>query len=216
MLSGTLNYVFNTISAEVSFSQAVKKAQEEGYSEPDPRVDLSGIDVVRKLTILARESGYRVESSDIVTERFLPEALFDSTLEDFWTQLPTLDAHFEKERQRLARENKCWRFVAEWHEGKGKVGLKEVSQEHPLYHLEGSNNILCLTTERYDHSWLWCRSSRHRRWRLCRCDAHSSPLIPRVMKCGYPSTMISISFICPHENVSFDVDILLGESPSFA
>ena len=150
VLSGTLNYVFNTISAEVSFSQAVKKAQEEGYSEPDPRVDLSGIDVVRKLTILARESGYRVESCDIVTERFLPEALFDSTLEEFWTQLPTLDAHFEKERQRLAHENKCWRFVAEWHEGKGKVGLKEVSQEHPLYHLEGSNNILCLTTERYD------------------------------------------------------------------
>ena len=105
---------------------------------------------MRKLTILARESGYRVESSDIEARRFLPDHLFEGSLEDFWAQLPSLDAHFEEERQRLVRENKCWRFVAEWHEGKGKVGLKEIPQGHPLYHLEGSNNILCLTTERYD------------------------------------------------------------------
>ena len=150
VLSGTLNYVLNALSSEVSFSQAVRQAQEEGYSEPDPRIDLSGIDVVRKLTILARESGYRVESSDIEARRFLPDHLFEGSLEDFWAQLPSLDAHFEEERQRLVRENKCWRFVAEWHEGKGKVGLKEIPQGHPLYHLEGSNNILCLTTERYD------------------------------------------------------------------
>lgn len=150
VLSGTLNYVLNALSSEVSFSQAVRQAQEEGYSEPDPRIDLSGIDVVRKLTILARESGYRVESCDIEARRFLPDHLFEGSLEDFWAQLPSLDAHFEEERQRLVRENKCWRFVAEWHEGKGKVGLKEIPQGHPLYHLEGSNNILCLTTERYD------------------------------------------------------------------
>lgn len=150
VLSGTLNFVFNTLSSDVTFSQAVRKAQEEGYSEPDPRIDLSGIDVLRKLTILARESGYRVESSDIVAKRFLPEHLFEGDLAHFWDALPDLDAQFEAERQRLAREHKRWRFVAEWHNGQGRVGLKEIPEGHPLYQLEGSNNILCLTTERYD------------------------------------------------------------------
>ena len=149
VLSGTLNYVFNTISSDVSLSQAVRQAQEMGYSEPDPRIDLSGQDVIRKLTILARESGYRLETDDVERNLFIPQALFDGSIEDFWKHLPELDAEFEKERQRLARENKHWRFVAQWADGKGSIGLREVPLQHPFYDLEGSNNIILLTTERY-------------------------------------------------------------------
>lgn len=150
VLSGTLNYVFNTLSAETPLSETVRLAQVNGYSEPDPRLDLNGMDVVRKITILARESGYRVDTSDIEARLFLPQDMFQGSLDDFWAKLPTLDAQFEAERQRLAAEGKRWRFVAEWNEGKGSVGLKEIPQGHPLYDLDGSNNIVCLTTERYD------------------------------------------------------------------
>ena len=149
VLSGTLNYVFNTLSAEIPLSKAVKMAQENGYSEPDPRIDLSGKDVIRKLVILARESGYRLEVDEVERNLFIPNELFEGSLDNFWDQLPSLDAQFEAERQRLARENKRWRFVAEWANGKGSVGLREISQGHPLYDLEGSNNIILLTTERY-------------------------------------------------------------------
>ena len=150
VLSGTLNYVFNTLSAEVPLSEAVRLAQANGYSEPDPRMDLCGMDVVRKITILARESGYRVETSDIAIEPFLPAELFEGSTEAFMEALPQLDAAFERERQRLVAEGKCWRYVAEWKDGKGSVGLREIPIGHPLYQLEGSNNIICLTTARYD------------------------------------------------------------------
>lgn len=149
VLSGTLNYVFNRIAADVPLSQAVRMAQESGYSEPDPRIDLSGTDVVRKLVILARESGYRVEADEVEKHLFIPAALFEGSLENFWQQLPTLDARFEAERSRLEREQKRWRFVAEWAAGHGSVGLREVAAGHPFYNLEGSNNIIMLTTERY-------------------------------------------------------------------
>lgn len=150
VLSGTLNYVFNTLSAEVPLSEAVRLAQANGYSEPDPRMDLCGMDVVRKITILARESGYRVETSDIAIEPFLPAELFEGSTEAFMEALPQLDAAFERDRQRLVAEGKCWRYVAEWKDGKGSVGLREIPIGHPLYQLEGSNNIICLTTARYD------------------------------------------------------------------
>ena len=149
-MSGTLNYVFNTLSADVPLSEAVRLAQANGYSEPDPRMDLCGMDVVRKITILARESGYRVETSDIAIEPFLPAELFEGSTEAFMEALPQLDAAFERERQRLVAEGKCWRYVAEWKDGKGCVGLREIPIGHPLYQLEGSNNIICLTTARYD------------------------------------------------------------------
>lgn len=150
VLSGTLNYVFNTLSAEVPLSEAVRLAQVNGYSEPDPRMDLCGMDVVRKITILARESGYRVETSGISIEPFLPAELFEGSTEAFMAALPQLDAAFERERRRLVAEGKCWRYVAEWKDGKGSVGLREIPVGHPLYQLEGSNNIICLTTARYD------------------------------------------------------------------
>lgn len=149
VLSGTLNYVFNMLSETVTFSQAVQLAQENGYSEPDPRIDLSGKDVIRKLLILARESGYRVEFDEIKSTPLIPAGLFEGTLDNFRTKLPELDAHFEAERRRLQREHKRWRFVARWAEGKGSVGLQEIPLGHPFYELEGSNNILTLTTERY-------------------------------------------------------------------
>ena len=149
VLSGTLNFVFNTLSAEVTLSRAVRQAKEMGYSEPDPRIDLSGRDVIRKLTILARESGYRVEVGEVVCRNFIPEELLAGSLEEFWKRLPELDARFEAERQRLVAEGKRWRFVATWAGGRGSVGLKEVPTTHPFYDLEGSNNIILLTTERY-------------------------------------------------------------------
>lgn len=152
VLSGTLNYVFNTLSADIPLSKAVKMAQENGYSEPDPRIDLSGKDVVRKLVILARESGYKVDFNDIERELFIPVALFEGTLDDFWRLLPAQDATFEANRRRLEQEHKRWRFVAKWEEGRGSVALREFEMGHPFYKLEGSNNILLLTTERYRES----------------------------------------------------------------
>ena len=149
VLSGTLNFIFNAISAEVPFSETVRLAKEQGYSEPDPRIDLSGTDVVRKLVILAREAGYRVEQEDVEKHLFVPEEYFQGSLEDFWKNLPALDADFEARRKKLEAEGKRWRFVATMDGGKVNVTLKTVDRNHPFYNLEGSNNIVLLTTERY-------------------------------------------------------------------
>ncbi|MBQ8674268.1 MAG: bifunctional aspartate kinase/homoserine dehydrogenase I [Bacteroides sp.] len=150
VLSGTLNFIFNKISADIPFSQTIRMAKEEGYSEPDPRIDLSGKDVIRKLVILAREAGYRLEQSDVEKHLFVPDAFFQGSLEEFWERIPGLDADFEARRKVLEAENKHWRFVARLEEGKGTVGLQEVDARHPFYGLEGSNNIILLTTERYN------------------------------------------------------------------
>ena len=149
VLSGTLNYIFNTIAADVPFSETVRLAKEEGYSEPDPRIDLCGKDVIRKLVILTREAGYKVEQSDVVKQLFMPDDSFEGSLEDFWKRLPSLDADFERRREILEKEKKRWRFVASMEMGKTKVSLEAVSEHHPFYGLEGSNNIVLLTTERY-------------------------------------------------------------------
>lgn len=149
VLSGTLNFIFNAISAEVPFSETVRLAKEQGYSEPDPRIDLSGTDVVRKLVILAREAGYRVEQEDVEKHLFVPEEYFQGSLDDFWKNLPALDADFEARRKELEAEGKRWRFVATMDGGKVNVALKTVDRNHPFYNLEGSNNIVLLTTERY-------------------------------------------------------------------
>ena len=149
VLSGTLNYIFNKISANVPFSQTIKMAQEERYSEPDPRIDLSGKDVIRKLVILAREAGYKLEQTDVEKHLFVPSDFFEGPLEEFWKKVPSLDADFEACRRKLESENKRWRFVAKLENGKGSVSLQEVDSKHPFYGLEGSNNIILLTTERY-------------------------------------------------------------------
>jgi aspartokinase/homoserine dehydrogenase 1 len=149
ILSGTLNFIFNEIAADVPFSETVKRAKEQRYSEPDPRIDLSGTDVIRKLVILTREAGYKVEQDDVEKHLFVPNDYFEGSLDDFWKRLPELDADFEARRQKLEAENKRWRFVATMENGKTNVALKEVPYGHPFYGLEGSNNIVLLTTERY-------------------------------------------------------------------
>jgi aspartokinase/homoserine dehydrogenase 1 len=149
VLSGTLNYIFNTLSADIPFSRTVKMAQEARYSEPDPRIDLSGKDVIRKLVILAREAGYPLEQEEVEKHLFVPDDFFQGTLDEFWQKVPSLDADFEARRRTLESEHKRWRFVAKLEEGKGSVSLREVDSKHPFYDLEGSNNIILLTTERY-------------------------------------------------------------------
>ena len=149
VLSGTLNYIFNKISAQCPFSETVKHAKEEGYSEPDPRIDLSGTDVVRKIVILAREAGYRVEQDDVDKHLFVPDHFFTGSLNDFWEHLPELNDDFEEKRKNLEAEGKRWRFIATMDHGKVSVALRDVTQDSPFYNLEGSNNIILLTTERY-------------------------------------------------------------------
>ena len=149
VLSGTLNFIFNELSADVTMSEAVRRAKEQGYSEPDPRIDLSGKDVIRKLVILAREAGYKVEKTDVEKHLFIPDEFFEGSIDEFWKNLPKLDADFEARRKQLDAEGKRWRFVATFDHGKLSVALKEVDSTHPFYNLQGSNNIVALTTERY-------------------------------------------------------------------
>ena len=149
VLSGTLNYIFNTISADIPFSEAIHMAKEAGYAEPDPRIDLSGKDVIRKLVILAREAGYPVEQADVKRNLFIPEKYFEGSLEDFWKNIKDTDAGFEEKRQLLEAEGKRFRFVAKMENGACEVGLQAVDSHHPFYELEGSNNIIMISTERY-------------------------------------------------------------------
>jgi bifunctional aspartokinase / homoserine dehydrogenase 1 len=149
VLSGTLNFIFNTISSEIPLSATIKMAKEQGFSEPDPRIDLSGVDVARKILILARESGYRIEMDEIIIQRFIPDSFFAGSLDDFWTNISKLDDEFEQKRIKLEGVNKKWRFVARFEKGIAEVGLLEVDAKHPFYDLEGSNNLVMYTTERY-------------------------------------------------------------------
>ena len=149
VVSGTLNYIFNEMSATVPMSKAIKMAQEAGYAEPDPRIDLSGMDVIRKLVILSREAGYRVEQADVKKHLFIPEKYFEGSVEDFWRKIPEIDAEFEQRRKKLEASGKRWRFIATMENGKTEVGLREVDSESPFYHLSGSNNVILITTERY-------------------------------------------------------------------
>jgi len=150
VLSGTLNFIFNTLSADIPFSETVRMAKEQGFSEPDPRIDLSGKDVIRKLVILSREAGYEVNQEDVDAQLFIPKEFFDCSEEEFWRRLPSLDAGFEEQRRRLEAEGKRWRFVARMEDGRYSVSLRAVPQQHSFYVLDGSNNIILLTTERYN------------------------------------------------------------------
>lgn len=149
VVSGTLNFIFNQISADCRLSQTIRLAKEKGYSEPDPRIDLSGKDVIRKLVILAREAGYVLEQEEVEKHLFIPQEMFEGSLDDFWERVESLDEEFETRRRELERQQKRWRFVARLEGGKGSVALCEVDRWHPFYNLEGSNNIILLTTERY-------------------------------------------------------------------
>ena len=150
VVSGTLNFIFNKLSSDVPLSETIRMAKEGGYSEPDPRIDLSGKDVIRKLVILAREAGYRLNQEDVEKNLFIPDEFFEGTIDDFWKNISKLDADFEAKRKELEANNKRWRFVAKLENGKGSVSLQEVEANHPFYNLEGTNNIILITTERYN------------------------------------------------------------------
>jgi aspartokinase/homoserine dehydrogenase 1 len=149
VLSGTMNFIFNEIGPNVPLSEAIKRAREKGYSEPDPRIDLSGTDVVRKILILSREAGYQLEIDDVKVEKFLPEDCFEGDIDSFFEKVKKYDAEFEKKRKELEAKNLKWRFFATLNNGKAKVELLTVDSNHPAYNLEGSLNIIVLTTTRY-------------------------------------------------------------------
>jgi bifunctional aspartokinase / homoserine dehydrogenase 1 len=150
VLSGTMNFIFNELSPELPLSLAIKKAREKGYSEPDPRIDLNGTDVVRKIMILSREAGYVIEKEDVVVNKFLPDECFTGDINNFFDKVKEYDAEFERKRQELTTKNLKWRFFATMELGKAKVELLTIGPEHPSFNLEGSNNIILLTTNRYN------------------------------------------------------------------
>ena len=127
----------------------MRLAREYGYSEPDPRVDLSGNDVARKITILARESGYAVEQSDVVKQLFVPDEYFTGSVDDFMARVHELDDTIEEMRQRAESQNKKIRFVASLEDGKLSIGLRDVEMNSAFYALEGSTNVILITTDRY-------------------------------------------------------------------
>ncbi|MFI3240006.1 MAG: bifunctional aspartate kinase/homoserine dehydrogenase I [Bacteroidales bacterium] len=149
VLSGTLNFIFNVLSEDIKMSDAIIKAREARYSEPDPRLDLSGTDVIRKLVILSREAGYEIEQSDVEKNLFIPDKYFQGTTEEFLVNVAEVNDEFDVIRRKAEKEGKRFRFVATFDHGKASVGLQQVGIEHPFYNLEGSNNIILITTERY-------------------------------------------------------------------
>lgn len=149
VVSGTLNYIFDVLSKDIPLSKAVEMARDAGYAEPDPRIDLSGMDVVRKIVILAREAGYVVEQADVEKKLFVPEKLFEGDASDFIGNLRSMDAEFEHLREVEEAKGCKFRFVATLDEGKTSVSLRSVDATHPFYNLEGSNNVILLTTDRY-------------------------------------------------------------------
>lgn len=149
VLSGTLNFIFNTISETVPLSQTIRMAKDHGFAEPDPRIDLSGVDVARKLLILVRESGYQFDMKDIKINTFVPAKYFEGSVDDFWKNIPAVDAEFEASRKKLEAEGRFWRFVAKFENGTAECGLQEITAGHPFADLQGSNNLVMFTTERY-------------------------------------------------------------------
>ncbi|RAV28718.1 bifunctional aspartate kinase/homoserine dehydrogenase I [Sinomicrobium soli] len=150
VLSGSLNFVFNNFDDKTPFDEVVRQAQAEGYTEPDPKIDLSGIDVMRKILILARESGYALDIEDIANEPFLPEESLDTgTVDDFYASLVKHRTHFEHIYQEAASKGCRLKYVAGFEDGKASVGLQHIPKDHPFYNLEGKDNIVLFFTERY-------------------------------------------------------------------
>lgn len=149
VLSGTLNFVFNNYNGKRPFSEVVRQAQEEGYTEPDPRLDLSGTDVMRKIMILARESGEKTEMEDIENHSFMPDSCMQGSVEDFYTAMAAEEAHFKSLYQAAAAEGKKLKFVASYDNGRASVGLQHIGPEHDLYHLYGKDNVVLFFTDRY-------------------------------------------------------------------
>ena len=149
VLSGTLNFVFNHYNGEKPFSDVVRQAQEEGYTEPDPRLDLSGTDVMRKIMILAREAGSRMEMDDIANHSFLPASCMQGSVEDFYAAMIKEEDHFKQLYQAAAAKGKKLKFVAQYDNGIASVGLQHIGPEQDLYHLYGKDNVVLFYTDRY-------------------------------------------------------------------
>ncbi len=149
VLSGTLNFVFNNYNGERSFAEVVRQAQKEGYTEPDPRLDLSGMDVMRKIMILAREAGEQMEMDDITNNSFMPESCMQGSVEDFYTEMERQEEYFKNLYNEAASKGKKLKFVASYENGKAAVGLKHIDPAHDFYHLYGKDNIVLFYTNRY-------------------------------------------------------------------
>ena len=150
VLSGTMNFIFSSFNGEKKFSEIVLEAKEKGYTEPDPRDDLNGLDVARKILILSRETGMQLELKDIEVKSLVPEDCASAkTVAEFFSKLQEHDAHFEKMRQEAEKKNEKLRYMAVLDNGKATVSLASVGADHPFYSLKGSDNIILLTTERY-------------------------------------------------------------------
>jgi aspartokinase/homoserine dehydrogenase 1 len=149
VLSGTLNFVFNHYKADKSFAAIVRQAQEEGYTEPDPRLDLSGTDVMRKIMILAREAGEHIELEQIENHSFLPPSCMQGSVADFYVAMEKEEPHFSKLYAAAEAKGKKLKFVAKFENGKASVGLEHIGTEHDFYHLYGKDNIVLFYTDRY-------------------------------------------------------------------
>ncbi len=149
VLSGTLNFVFNNYDGKIPFAQVVRQAQAEGYTEPDPRMDLGGTDVMRKIMILAREAGNRIEMSDIDNEGFLPASCFNGSVEDFYAEMEKQEDHFKKIYEAATAKNCKLKFVAHFENGKAKVGLQHIEPSTDFYHLYGKDNLVLFYSARY-------------------------------------------------------------------
>ena len=150
ILSGSLNFVFNNFKKGTNFHDIVLQAKKEGYTEPDPKIDLSGIDVARKILILARESGYKIEIDDIENNAFLPDDVLNTASNDaFFNALESHKAHFDSLLETAEKNGARLKYIAELENGKARVGLQEVQPDHDFYNLEGSDNIILFYTNRY-------------------------------------------------------------------
>lgn len=150
VLSGTLNFICNELSAEKPLSKVIAEAKEKGYSEPDPRIDLSGTDVARKILILAREAGYKLDMDDIDKTPFVPQEYLDTKdVAEFMEKVKELDSKYETERQTREAKGLALRYVATFENEKAKIGFKEVDKSDPIYYLEGSNNIVLINSDNY-------------------------------------------------------------------
>ncbi|MDR6942070.1 bifunctional aspartate kinase/homoserine dehydrogenase I [Mucilaginibacter pocheonensis] len=150
ILSGTISFIFNNFKGDANFHDVVKEAQEKGYTEPDPRDDLSGKDFMRKMLILARDAGYQMEEADVEIESVLPKASLEAkSVEDFYTTLKTEDAHFAKLKEQAEKDGKVLRYIGKLENGKVTITLQMVDENHPFYMLSGSDNIISFTTDRY-------------------------------------------------------------------